>query len=320
MYKKLRKYYYYYCIFYIKILNFKKKVPYPDNDNQARINLTKNISSTTSLEESNNIENTMFSLVNLSTKNLLTGNNNNNSSNMNNNNNNNNLNNILDNGLDDKKLKRINRGLSAKRYLNNLTKHWDQNVLDTFISDGKIKQETEKTNKNERKSSKRKHIDDDLTVWPQAYRFDTNWNTNGIVDMRSYRFLKAQDFNLTKTSLDSDTKPDTNIKHNSFEEILDKPKKKKSAKDEPIKIFDPRHESEINYKNLATDEKEKVLSELLFQSALENIKQQKESDLDDETISYSVEKNNNKSKINLNDISDSRVQPIEVYFIYCESD
>ena len=59
------------------------------------------------------------------------------------------------------------------------------------------------------------------------------------------------------------------------------------------------------------------MSELLFQSALENIKQQKESDLDDETISYSVEKNNNltKSKINLNDISDSKVQPIEVYFL-----
>ena len=142
--------------------------------------------SLTSFEDSNNMESTMFSLVNISTKNLLTGK----------------INMDIENGdsnensLEDKKLLRINRGLSAKRYLNNLTKHWDQNVLDTFISDGKIKP-TDTSNKNERKSSKRKHIDDDLTVWPQAYRFDSNWSA-GTVDMRSYRFLKAQDFNLSK--------------------------------------------------------------------------------------------------------------------------
>ncbi len=200
-----------------------------------------------------------------------------------------------ENSLEDKKLLRINRGLSAKRYLNNLTKHWDQNVLDTFISDGKIKP-TDTSNKNERKSSKRKHIDDDLTVWPQAYRFDSNWSA-GTVDMRSYRFLKAQDFNLskgwvffvlrslnifinetskfnwTKLFLD-DPRIETSIKYNSNEE-LDKPSKRKSARTEPIKIYDPQHQShEVDYKSLATEEKEKVLSELLFHSALNNIKQQ----------------------------------------------
>jgi len=35
--------------------------------------------------------------------------------------------------------KRIQRGFSAKRYLNNLTKNWDQSVLDTFVNEGKIK-------------------------------------------------------------------------------------------------------------------------------------------------------------------------------------
>lgn len=128
----------------------------------------------------------MFSLVNLSTKNLLGSKN------------------IMDvqnkdftnNSLDDKKLQRINRGLSAKRYLNNLTKHWDQSVLETFISDGKIKS-TDTADNSERKSSKRKHIDDDLSAWPQAYRFDPNWSA-ATVDMRSYRFVKAQDFNLSK--------------------------------------------------------------------------------------------------------------------------
>ena len=98
---------------------------------------------------------------------------------------------------DNKKLlKRINRGLSAKRYLNSLTKHWDQSLLDAFISDGKIKQENI-YNKNGEKAMKRKRADDDLTLMPQAYRFDQNWFT-GTVDMRSYKFLKAQDFNLSK--------------------------------------------------------------------------------------------------------------------------
>ena len=138
-------------------------------------------------DNSNIMESTMFSLVNLSTKNLLTGKVNLDMQNTRTN----------ENTHEDKNLLRINRGLSAKRYLNNLTKHWDQSVLDTFISDGKIKPPADTSKSDERKSSKRKHIDDDLTVWPQAYRFDSNWSA-GTVDMRSYRFLKAQDFNLNK--------------------------------------------------------------------------------------------------------------------------
>ncbi len=147
---------------------------YNNNNTNLNINAISNIN-----------ENTMFSLVNISTKNLLTGKTNIDVQNS-------------TNSVDDLKLQRINRGLSAKRYLNNLTKHWDQNVLETFISDGKIKpSDATILPTNERKSSKRKHVDDDLTVWPQAYRFDPNWST-ATVDMRSYRFVKAQDFNLTK--------------------------------------------------------------------------------------------------------------------------
>lgn len=37
------------------------------------------------------------------------------------------------------KPERIQRGYSAKRYLNNLTKHWDKEVLDTFVTDGDLK-------------------------------------------------------------------------------------------------------------------------------------------------------------------------------------
>ena len=70
-----------------------------------------------------------------------------------------------------------------------------------------------------------------------------------------------------------DSRIETSVKYNSNEE-LDKPSKRKSARTEPIKIFDPHQHSQLDYKTLATEEKEKVLSELLFHSALNNIKQQ----------------------------------------------
>lgn len=70
-----------------------------------------------------------------------------------------------------------------------------------------------------------------------------------------------------------DPRIETSVKYNSNEE-LDKPSKRKSARTEPIKIYDPQHQSQVDYKSLATEEKEKVLSELLFHSALNNIRQQ----------------------------------------------
>ena len=100
----------------------------------------------------------------------------------------------------DAKLKKINRGYSARRYVRNLTKNWDQDLLDTFISDGKLNHETvyEKTNDANVNAPKKRRVEDDLTIWPQAYRFDESWIA-ATVDMRSYKFLKAQDFNLNKT-------------------------------------------------------------------------------------------------------------------------
>jgi hypothetical protein len=92
-------------------------------------------------------------------------------------------------------LKRINRGLSARRYLRNLTKNWDQSLLDSFILDGKISEET--VYERDDKSLKRKRVDDDLSLKPQAYRFDKTW-INATVDMRSYKFLRAQDFDLNR--------------------------------------------------------------------------------------------------------------------------
>ena len=102
----------------------------------------------------------------------------------------------------DSKLKKVSRGYSARRYVRNLTKNWDQNLLDTFISDGKLNHETVygesrlvDCGEENTKASKKRRISEDLTVWPQAYKFDDSWIA-ATVDMRSYKFLKAQDFNL----------------------------------------------------------------------------------------------------------------------------
>lgn len=129
----------------------------------------------------------MFTLVNMSTRKLLQ---------------NTNPDEVLfdsdksDQNSNSSKLKRINRGYSARRYLRNLTKNWDQNLLDTFISDGKLNHETvyEKSDK----STKRKRVEEDLSLWPQAYRFDQSW-ISATIDMRSYKFLKAQEFSYTKS-------------------------------------------------------------------------------------------------------------------------
>lgn len=172
------------------------------------------------------------------------------------------------NGNDDSKLKKIKRGYSARRYLRNLTKNWDQDLLDAFISDGKLNHETV-YEKND-KSMKKRRVEEDLTLWPQAYRFDQTWISTTI-DMRSYKFLKAQDFHWNKTTqMVSNEVEESKKEAEKVEEIKNELVKPKTN-DDQIKIFDTAHH-EVSYKSLTQIEKEKVLSELLFQSALNNIK------------------------------------------------
>lgn len=182
----------------------------------------------------------------------------------------------------DKQFKRIQRGFSAKRYLNNLTKNWDQSVLDTFVTEGKIKNVDKPVTGSKRKLSH------DLTRWPQAYRIDQNW-ASAAIDMKSYKFIKADEFNISSTRKHGNYEPREELqKHeksmSKYESPLasyqsmdedEKPyqpksKKKKSALRDPIKVFDEQHK-EVSYKNLATEEKEKVLSQILFHSAMNNI-------------------------------------------------
>ena len=88
-------------------------------------------------------------------------------------------------------IKRINRGFSARKYLRILTKNWDQSLLDKFVSDGKIKPNS--LYEKNAKSFKRKLVEDDLSLWPQSYRFDSSW-TMGNVDMRGYKFVRVREF------------------------------------------------------------------------------------------------------------------------------
>ena len=88
-------------------------------------------------------------------------------------------------------LKRIHRGLSARRYLRDLTKNWDQTLLDTFIRDRKLNQEEQQPTPSN---------DLSLSLPPLAYRFDQSWISTAV-DMRSYKFVRAQDFNLNQNRI-----------------------------------------------------------------------------------------------------------------------
>lgn len=97
----------------------------------------------------------------------------------------------------DVKLKRINRGYSARRYLSNWTKHWDQKLLNNLIKDGKINEETI-FEPNAIHKQKKKRLNDDLSAIPPAYRIHRHWLfTPG--NLKGYRFFKVQDYYLTKT-------------------------------------------------------------------------------------------------------------------------
>jgi hypothetical protein len=97
----------------------------------------------------------------------------------------------------DIRLKRINRGYSARRYLSNWTKNWDQKLLNNLIKDGKISEETI-FEQNIVNKQKKKRLNDDLSAIPPAYRIHRHWLfTPG--NLKGYRFFKVQDYYLTKT-------------------------------------------------------------------------------------------------------------------------
>ena len=87
-----------------------------------------------------------------------------------------------------KKMASVKRGFSAKRYLRNLTKHWDQKLLDTFITNGKINAAT--IYESNERMNKRRRLSDELSMWPTAYKFDKSW-ISATIDMKTYRFIKA---------------------------------------------------------------------------------------------------------------------------------
>lgn len=171
----------------------------------------------------------------------------------------------------------IHRGFSARRYVNNLTKNWDQDVLDKFISNGKINEQTIYDRNNKMiKEAKRKRIDD-LTQFPQAYKLDRSLLSE-LNSNRMYKFIKidhsfnsqsnegntqlASNNNLTKRG---DEATDANLSTRTI-----KSTKPKVVNLDSIKIID-KNSTELNYKVLNANEKRKVLSDLLYQSAVSNI-------------------------------------------------
>ncbi len=133
-----------------------------------------------------------------------------------------------------------------------------------------------------------------MSIWPQAYRIDQNWAT-AAVDMKSYKFVKANEFNISESRMHGqfDQKHEVqksehliNMKFDSgmhsYQSVEDdeqsyipNAKKTKAAPvktvvPDAIKVYDS-NQNEINYKDLEMNEKEKVLSELLFHSAMNNI-------------------------------------------------
>jgi hypothetical protein len=88
--------------------------------------------------------------------------------------------------------KRINRGFSARRYLSNWTRHWDEKLLDNLIKKGKLNEDTIYETKSNR--PKRKRLNDDLSAIPPVYRINRNW-LHSTGDLDGYKFFKGTDHN-----------------------------------------------------------------------------------------------------------------------------
>ena len=207
----------------------------------------------------------------------------------------------------DARLKRINRGYSARRYLSNWTRHWDQKLLNNLIKDGKLNEETiyESNEINSSNKQRKRRLDDDLSVIPPDYRIHRHWLfTPG--NLKGYRFFKVQDNYLTRAfngklfcktllqknkvlfkdyfkhlnrldtdnqDFDAKSNPNTPVKQQHKQEPIKTEKQAKKAEiivPDPIKICNDEGK-EIAYDKLENIEKENVLSELLFHSALKNI-------------------------------------------------
>jgi hypothetical protein len=185
--------------------------------------------------------------------------------------------------------RRVNRGFSARRYLRILTKNWDQDLLEKFLHDGKIKHESLFEKKSERSfnNRKRKLLDDDLSLWPQSYRFDSNANLIATFNLRKYKFLRVQEYGIARRINDEKRKyfmmkhenimekNETAFDNADETEVLFENLAAQNQIEQPnrIKIFDD-NSNEIDYKNMDITKKEEVLAEILFQCTLKNIQNQ----------------------------------------------
>jgi hypothetical protein len=192
-------------------------------------------------------------------------------------------------------LSMMNRGFSARRYVNTLTKNWDQGILDKFISSGKIKNggggfggiDRTKSYDDEAKEMKRKRLDD-LTQLPQAYKLERNL-INELNSNRTYKFIKIDHSTTTSatvaaaTATTPTTPMNNHVRISPKSAVIDLPveqqpnsgnrsrQQQKFLNLDSIKVIDKNSAAEVNYRGLNMNEKRKVLSDLLYQSAVNNI-------------------------------------------------
>jgi hypothetical protein len=102
---------------------------------------------------------------------------------------------LMENSCEQSELnqKRINRGFSARRYLSNWTRHWDEKLLDNLIKKGKLNEESIYETKKISSHPKRKRLNDDLSSIPLAYRINRNW-LHATGDLSGYTFFKANQY------------------------------------------------------------------------------------------------------------------------------
>ncbi len=92
---------------------------------------------------------------------------------------------------DDIQFDKIRPGYSAKRYLSNLTKHWEPEVINKLTVQGRIKEENF-YEPNESQPTIRQRIDDDLSRVPPAYRIQRKWLSYNIMPLKGYRFFRVK--------------------------------------------------------------------------------------------------------------------------------
>jgi hypothetical protein len=177
----------------------------------------------------------------------------------------------------DRMFDKIRPGYSAKRYLSSWTKHWQPQLFEKLTKQGQLKVEN-LFEPNEIMPNLRHRIDDNLSRIPPAYRIPKHWLSINVAPLKGYRFYRIHNqFLGIESALNTSRSdsPDEVIQvRNSYEiSVL-----KTNYTEKDIFIFFFFNEkvvdkdgNDIEYNDLTRSDQEIVLTELLLQSAIHSI-------------------------------------------------